>query len=131
MINFDCDSIEDYDELVEALDRFESRSKPKRLELEMKNCASPPAKPFIDEPLKLELKALPPHLRYVFLGKDSTFPVTIFVDLSVDQVKAVISVLRKFKRVIGWTIAGVNGIPLDICSHKIKFMLYNKSSIEH
>uniref|UniRef100_M1DTQ6 Integrase core domain containing protein n=1 Tax=Solanum tuberosum TaxID=4113 RepID=M1DTQ6_SOLTU len=42
MMNFDGYGIEDYDELVAALDRFEFRSKPKRLELDMKNRDSPP-----------------------------------------------------------------------------------------
>ncbi|KAK4727138.1 hypothetical protein R3W88_032055 [Solanum pinnatisectum] len=44
MMNFDGDCIKDYDKLVVALDRFEFRSKPKRLELDMKNRDSAPAK---------------------------------------------------------------------------------------
>ncbi|XP_049393351.1 uncharacterized protein LOC125857760 [Solanum stenotomum] len=70
MMNFEGDGTEDYDELFAALDRFEFRSKPKKLELDMKNRDSPPAKPYVDEALKLELKALPSHLRYVLLGRD-------------------------------------------------------------
>uniref|UniRef100_M1DDB4 Integrase core domain containing protein n=1 Tax=Solanum tuberosum TaxID=4113 RepID=M1DDB4_SOLTU len=37
MMNFDSDGIEEYDELVAALDRCEYRSKPKKYELDMKN----------------------------------------------------------------------------------------------
>uniref|UniRef100_M1DYF7 Integrase core domain containing protein n=1 Tax=Solanum tuberosum TaxID=4113 RepID=M1DYF7_SOLTU len=59
MMNFDSDGIEDYDELVAALDMFELRSKPKRLELDIKNRDSPPARPSVEEAPKLELKALP------------------------------------------------------------------------
>ena len=43
----------------------------------MKNHESPPAKPSIEEALKLELKAPPPHLRYGFLGNGDTLPVII------------------------------------------------------
>ncbi|XP_070015866.1 uncharacterized protein [Nicotiana sylvestris] len=38
---------------------------------------TPPAKPSIEEPPKLELKPLPTHLRYEFLGPDSTLLVII------------------------------------------------------
>ncbi|KAK4731214.1 hypothetical protein R3W88_024202 [Solanum pinnatisectum] len=76
MMNFDSNKNEDYDELVAALDRFEFCSKPKRLEFDMKNRDSPSAKPSVDKPPKLDLKALPPHLRYVFLGKDKILLVS-------------------------------------------------------
>ncbi|KAK4721455.1 hypothetical protein R3W88_011688 [Solanum pinnatisectum] len=44
MMNFEGDAIEDYEELVAILDRFEFRSKPKKHELDMKNRESPPTK---------------------------------------------------------------------------------------
>ncbi|XP_070054501.1 uncharacterized protein [Nicotiana tomentosiformis] len=37
----------------------------------------PPAKPLIEEPPQLELKPLPFHLRYAFLGPKSTLPIII------------------------------------------------------
>ena len=101
MMNFEGDGIEDYDELVAALDRFEFHSKPKRLELDMKNRDSPPARPSVEEAPKLELKALPSHLRYVFLGRDGTLPVIIAADLNAEQVEALVFVLNRFKRAIG------------------------------
>ncbi|XP_075103762.1 uncharacterized protein LOC142178329 [Nicotiana tabacum] len=45
--------------------------------LELEKRATPPAKPSIEEPPKMELKPLPDHLRYVFLGPDSTLLVII------------------------------------------------------
>ena len=63
-MNLDSDCIEEYESLVAALDRSDVRFKPKKFELDMKNRESPPAKPSIEEDPKLELKALPPHLRY-------------------------------------------------------------------
>ena len=95
---------------------------PKKLELDMKHRESPPAKPSIEEAPKVELKALPPHLRYVFLGKGDTLPVIIASDLNVHQVESLVEVLKRFKRAIGWTIADIIGIPPDICSHNIQLM---------
>jgi len=69
MMNFDIDGIVEYDESVAALDRCKYRSKPKKYELDMKNRESPPARPSIVEAPKLELKALPPHLRYVYFAE--------------------------------------------------------------
>ena len=63
-----------------ALDRGDVRFKQNMLELDMKHRESPPAKPTIEEAQKLELKALPPHLRYLFLGRDEFLPVIIASD---------------------------------------------------
>ena len=82
MMNFYSYGIEEYDELVAALDKCEYRSKPKKYELDIKNRESPPARPSIVEAPKLELKALPPHLRYVYLGEENTLPVIIAADLN-------------------------------------------------
>ena len=97
----------------------------------MKNRESPPAKPSIKEAPKLELKALPPHLRYEFLGNGDTLPVIIASDLDEQQVQSLVKVLKRFKRAIGWTIADIIGIPPGICSHKIQLMPDHKPSIEH
>ena len=43
----------------------------------MKHHESPPAEPSIEDTPKVEIKALPPHLRYFFLGKGYIFPVII------------------------------------------------------
>ena len=74
-MNFENNGIEEYGYLVAALDRGEFRSKLKKLELDMKHRESPPARPSTEEAPKLDLKAQPPHLRYVFLGRDNTLPV--------------------------------------------------------
>ena len=119
IMNFDSDCIEEYESLVAALDRGDVRFKPKKYELDMKNRESPPAKPSIEEDRKLELKALPPHLMYKFLGNGDTLPVIIASDLNEQQVESLVKVLKRFKRAIGWTIAYIIGIPPSICSHKI------------
>ena len=67
----------------------------------MKNHESPPAKPSIEEAPKLELKALPPHLIYEFLGNGDTFSVIIASDLNEQQVKSLVKMLKRLKRAIG------------------------------
>nr|GEY65436.1 reverse transcriptase domain-containing protein [Tanacetum cinerariifolium] len=43
-----------------------------------------------DEPLEVELKELPPHLEYAFLGDNNKWPVIISKDLSIDEKIALI-----------------------------------------
>ena len=97
----------------------------------MKHCESPPTKPSIEEAPKLELKALPPHLRYVFLGRYDTFPVIIASYLNVQQVECLVEVLKRFKRAIGLTVVDIIGNSPGICSNNIKIMPDHKPSIEH
>ena len=66
----------------------------------MKNREFPPAKPSIQEAPKLELKALPPHLKYEFLGNGDTLSVIIASDLNEQQVESLVKVLKRFKRAI-------------------------------
>ena len=68
--------------MVVALERHKYRSKTKKLELDMKLRESPPVRPSIEEAPKLDIKALPSHLRYVFLGRDDTLTVMIVADLN-------------------------------------------------
>ena len=101
IMNFESDGIEEYGSLVAALDQGDVRFKPNKLELDMKHRESPPAKPSIEEALKVDLKALPPHLRYVFLGKGDTLPVIIALNLNVHQVESLVEVLKGSKELLG------------------------------
>jgi len=58
-----------------------------KLDIDLKKWESSPAKPSIEKQPKLELKVLPPHLRYVFLGVNNTLPVIITTDLLEWQVR--------------------------------------------
>ena len=84
-----------------ALYRGDVRFKQKNLELDMKNRDYPPVKPYIEEAPKEELKALSPHLRYVFLGKGDTFPVIIASDFNMHQVESLVEVLKGSKELLG------------------------------
>nr|GEW79465.1 reverse transcriptase domain-containing protein [Tanacetum cinerariifolium] len=53
-----------------------------------------------DEPPEVELKELPPHLEYAFLGENEKWPVIIAKDLSVNEKSARINVLKSQKKAI-------------------------------
>nr|GEZ97662.1 reverse transcriptase domain-containing protein [Tanacetum cinerariifolium] len=70
-------------------------------------------------PDKLEIKELPPHLEYAFLGDNEKWPVIIAKDLNVNEKTALINVLKSRKKAIAWKLTDIKGIDLEFCSHKI------------
>nr|GEX62809.1 reverse transcriptase domain-containing protein [Tanacetum cinerariifolium] len=72
-----------------------------------------------DEPPKVELKELPPHLEYAFLGDNRKWPVIIAKDLSSNEKTALINVLKTRKKVIAWKLTDIKGIDPEFCSYKI------------
>jgi hypothetical protein len=81
--------------------------------------SSTPHVPSLKSPLKLELKPLPEKLKYAFLGSNDTLSVIIALDLQKDQEDSLLSVLKKHKEAIGWTVADLKGINPSICMHRI------------
>ncbi|TYK11282.1 retrotransposon gag protein [Cucumis melo var. makuwa] len=69
--------------------------------------------------LGIELKTLPPHLKYIFLGKKNTFSVIISRELNQKQDEKLIEVLKKKKQAIGWTLDDIKGISPTFCMHRI------------
>nr|GEV66905.1 hypothetical protein [Tanacetum cinerariifolium] len=76
-------------------------------------------KSLIDEPPKVELKDLPPHLEYTFLEGEDKLPVIIGKDLSVEEKIALITVLKSHKRAIAWKLSDTKGIDQEFCAHNI------------
>nr|GEZ82774.1 reverse transcriptase domain-containing protein [Tanacetum cinerariifolium] len=74
---------------------------------------------FEEEPPKVELKELPPHLEYAFLGDNEKWPVIIVKDLSSNEKTALINVLKTRKKAIAWKLNDIKGIDPDFFSHKI------------
>nr|GEV01215.1 hypothetical protein [Tanacetum cinerariifolium] len=72
-----------------------------------------------DEPPEVELKELPPHLEYAFLGDNNKWPVLIAKDLSVDEKTTLIKVFKSQKQAIAWKLTNIKGIDPEFCSHKI------------
>nr|GFD00683.1 reverse transcriptase domain-containing protein [Tanacetum cinerariifolium] len=70
-------------------------------------------------PPKVELKELPPHLEYAFLGNNREWPVIIEKDLSSNEKIDLINVLKTQKKAIAWKLTDIKGIDPEFCSHKI------------
>ena len=65
----------------------------------------------------LELKALPAHLNYVYLGEQENFPVIIASHLNNGQEEDIKAILRKHREAIGWTMTDIKGS--TIVQHRI------------
>nr|GFB47899.1 reverse transcriptase domain-containing protein [Tanacetum cinerariifolium] len=79
----------------------------------------PKTQPKENEPLKVELKELPPHIEYAFLGNNGEWPVIIAKDLSPNEKTDLINVLKTQKKAIAWKLTDIKGIDPEFCSHKI------------
>ncbi|GJY47439.1 reverse transcriptase domain-containing protein [Tanacetum coccineum] len=101
------------------------------IQKELKICEAKNDKSSIDEPPKVELKDLPPHLEYAFLESDDKLPVIIAKDLSVEEKDALIKVLKSHKRVIAWKLSDIKGINLEFCTHKILIEEDYKPAVQH
>ena len=77
------------------------------------------ALPSEEKPPKLDLKPLPSHLKYAFLGAEETFPVIISSSLQMNQENQLLEILRTHRTALGWTIAYIKGISPLICTHRI------------
>ncbi|KAI5349392.1 hypothetical protein L3X38_002279 [Prunus dulcis] len=75
--------------------------------------------PSIITPPKLELKPLPNHLKYTYLGVNGTLHVIIVASLTSQEDKSLIKVLKEHKTALGWTIADIKCISPSMCMHRI------------
>ncbi|CAL8993302.1 unnamed protein product [Prunus brigantina] len=75
--------------------------------------------PSIMQAPELELKQLPKHLKYAYLGESETLPVIIASQLGPSDEKKLLRVLKEHKTAIGWSIADIKGISPTLCMHKI------------
>nr|GFA58313.1 reverse transcriptase domain-containing protein [Tanacetum cinerariifolium] len=67
---------------------------------ELKVCEAKTVKSSVDEPPEVELKDLPPHLKYAFLEGDNKLPIIIAKELGDEKKSALIKVLKSHKRAI-------------------------------
>ncbi|XP_070675740.1 uncharacterized protein [Malus domestica] len=72
----------------------------------------------------LELKPLPSHLKYIFLGENETLPAIISSFLMAQEEEKLVRVLKEFKSALGWTLADIKG------SHR-KLQLNELDEIRH
>ncbi|KAM6558514.1 hypothetical protein CsatA_027753 [Cannabis sativa] len=76
-------------------------------------------KPSTEKPPELELKVLPSHLRYEFLGQDKKLPVIVSASLSDVETDRLLRVLRAHNKAIAWTLGDVKGISPSTVMHRI------------
>ncbi|XP_070017665.1 uncharacterized protein [Nicotiana sylvestris] len=120
LLNHDEDEKEGFIECVNALEGKGSYThEPRKLSLDLENRKTPPTKPSIEEPPTLELKPLPSHLMYEFLGPYSTLHVILSSCLTNVHVDSTLAVLQRRKKAIGWTLADIQGVSPASCMHKI------------
>ncbi|XP_070049584.1 uncharacterized protein [Nicotiana tomentosiformis] len=132
LLNHEDDEKADLIEYANALQGMGSFTYgPRKLSLDLENRKTPPTKPSIEEPPTLELKPLPSHLRYDFLGPCSTLPVILFSCLTNMQVDSTLAVLQTIKKAIEWTLADIRGISPAFCMYKIILEEDAKPSLEH
>ncbi|CAN6552358.1 unnamed protein product [Malus baccata var. baccata] len=67
----------------------------------------------------LDLKPLPSHLKYIFLGENETLPGIISSSLTAQEEEKLVRVLKEFKSALGWTLADIKGISPTTCMHHI------------
>nr|GEY09293.1 reverse transcriptase domain-containing protein [Tanacetum cinerariifolium] len=109
----------DSDFLLKEVDAFLALKDDPTSPKELKTCKAKNDKASIDEPPKVELKDLPPHLKYEFLEGDDKFLVIIAKDLSDEEKTALMTVLKSHKRAITWKLSDIKGINPEFCTHKI------------
>ncbi|XP_060969695.1 uncharacterized protein LOC133036933 [Cannabis sativa] len=63
----------------------------------------------------IELKTMPNHLKYAYLGENETLPVMIAKELDQVQEEKFIRVLRAHRTAITWSITNIKGISPTTC----------------
>ena len=86
--------------------------------------------PSIEQPPKMEQKPLPSHLKYAYLGEESTLPVIISASLTALQEEKLLRVVRDHKHALGWSLADLKGIRPSMCMHRILLEDGHKPSVE-
>ena len=86
--------------------------------------------PSIEQPPKMEQKPLPNHLKYAYLGVESTLPVIISASLTALEEEKLLRVLRDHKHALGWSLADLKGIRPSMCMHRILLEDGHKPTVE-
>jgi hypothetical protein len=75
----------------------------------------------LEEPqvLEVDLKPLPKGLNYEFLGPDKTYPVIVSDELSPEENEKLLNLLKKHRKVIGYSINDLKGLSPAFSTHRI------------
>ncbi|XP_055959726.1 uncharacterized protein LOC130014813 [Mercurialis annua] len=86
--------------------------------------------PSSEVPPIVEMKPLPLHLRYAFVGENRTLPIIISDKLSKEQEKRVVQVVKSHVLAMGWQISDIRGISPQVVMHKIHLEDESKRSTQ-
>jgi hypothetical protein len=79
----------------------------------------------------VDLKPLPKGLKYEFLGPDMTYPVIVSDELSLEENDMLLNLLKKHKKVIGYSINDLKGLIPAFCTHRIPMEDQCKPVVDH
>jgi hypothetical protein len=87
-----------------------------------------PEEPQVSE---VDLKPLPKGLKYKFLGPDKTYPVIVSDELSPEENEKLLNLLKKHRKVIGYSINDLKGLSPAFCTHRIPMEDQYKPIVDH
>jgi hypothetical protein len=87
-----------------------------------------PEEPQVPE---VDLKPLPKGLKYKFLGLDKTYPVIVSDALSPEVNEKLLNLLKKHRKVIGYSINYLKGLSPAFCTHRIPMEDQCKPVVDH
>jgi hypothetical protein len=87
-----------------------------------------PEEPQVPE---VDLKPLPKGLKYEFLGPDKTNPVIISDLFSPEENEKLLNLLKKHRKVVGYSINDLKGLSPAFCTHFIPIKDHCKPVVDH
>jgi hypothetical protein len=87
-----------------------------------------PEEPQVPE---VDLKDFPKGLKYKFLGPDKTYPVIVSDELSPEENEKLLNLLKKHRKVIGYSINDLKGLSPAFCTHRIPMEDQCKPVVDH
>jgi hypothetical protein len=87
-----------------------------------------PEEPQVPE---VDLKPLPKGLKYEFFCLDKTYPVIVSDELSSEENEKLLNLLKKHRKVIGYSINDLKGLSPAFCTHRIPMEDQCKPVVDH
>jgi hypothetical protein len=80
---------------------------------------------------EVDLKPFPKGLKYKFLSPDKTYPVIVSNELSPKENEKLLNLLKKHRKVIGYSINDLKGLSPAFCTHRIPMEDQCKPIVDH
>jgi hypothetical protein len=87
-----------------------------------------PEEPQVPE---VDHKSLPKRLKYEFLDPDKTYPVIVSNELSPEENEKLLILMKKHRKVIGYSINDLKGLSPAFCTHRIPMEDQCKPIVDH